>query len=70
MTIVLDVLISSYEADNLSTQVEIPDKLLDSFGKACVEAGLVDELGNFNDPHKLVRFFVNPPSAKKGTKKQ
>jgi hypothetical protein len=68
MTLVLDVLISSYEANNLSTEVEIPDKLLDSFGEACIRAGLVDTSGNFDDPHKLVRFFVSS-LIKKGTKK-
>lgn len=59
MTLVLDVLISSYEAENLSTEVEIPDALLDSFGAACAKAGLVDENGIFNDPYRLVHFFVN-----------
>lgn len=57
MRLVLDVLVSSYSADSLLTQVDVPDALLDSFGEACLEAGLVDELGNFNDPYKLVEFF-------------
>ncbi|NWG18190.1 MAG: hypothetical protein HXY41_16325 [Chloroflexi bacterium] len=59
MTMVLDVLISSYEAENLSTEIEIPDALLNSFGAACAGAELVDENGYFNDPYRLVRFFVN-----------
>ncbi len=59
MTLVLDVLISSYEAENLSTEIEIPDKLLDSFGEACARAGLIDDKGVFNDPYRLVHFFVN-----------
>jgi len=61
------VLISSYETDNLPVETDVPDKLLDSFGRCCLEAGLIDELGNFNDPYKLVRFFVQSPE-KKGKK--
>jgi hypothetical protein len=57
MTLMLDALISSYSADALPTQVEVPDELLASFGKCCFDAELVDEVGNFNDPYKLVRFF-------------
>lgn len=59
MTLVLDVLISSYEAENLATEIEIPEKLLDSFGAACAKALLIDENGFFNDPYRLVHFFVN-----------
>jgi len=70
MTIVLDVLIDSDQSRDLSTQLEVPDKLLDAFGLACIEAGLVDELGNFNDPHQLVRFFCGQlPKQKRGKKK-
>ena len=67
MTLVLDVLIESYETDNLPVEMDVPDELLDSFGRCCLEAGLIDELGNFNDAYKLVRFFVQP-SGKKGKK--
>jgi len=57
MTTVLDVLIEAYSPDKLPTQMEIPDDLLESFGKCCRQAGLIDEAGNFNDPYKLVQFF-------------
>ncbi|HZG54608.1 MAG TPA: hypothetical protein VEZ40_21070 [Pyrinomonadaceae bacterium] len=59
MTLVLDVLVSSYSPEDLPTQIDVPAQLLDSFGESCAEAGLVDELGNFNDPYKLVSFFCN-----------
>ncbi|MDX6272058.1 MAG: hypothetical protein QOD28_3281 [Acidobacteriota bacterium] len=59
MRLVLDVLVSSYSPENLPTQIEVPAQLLDSFGESCMESGLVDELGNFNDPYKLVSFFCN-----------
>jgi hypothetical protein len=67
MNAVLDVLIESQAEEELPTQVEIPDVLLDAFGEACIEAKLVDELGKFNDPHKLVQFFCQTP-AKRGYK--
>lgn len=67
MNAVLDVLIESQAEEELPTQVEIPDVLLDTFGEACIEAKLVDELGKFNDPHKLVQFFCQTP-AKRGYK--
>jgi hypothetical protein len=59
MTLVLDVLVSSYTADDLPTQVDVPTQLLDSFGEQCVKFDLVDDVGNFNDPYKLVKFFCN-----------
>jgi hypothetical protein len=68
MNAVLDVLIESQAEEELPTQLEIPDVLLDAFGEACIEAGLVDELGRFNDPHKLVQFFCQLP-AKQSRKK-
>jgi hypothetical protein len=64
MTLVLDVLISSQQANNLPTEVEIPDKLLDTFGQRCFDLGLVNEAGNFHDPYRLVSFFTQP--TKKG----
>jgi hypothetical protein len=59
MTAVLDVLIHQYSSADLSTEVEVPAALLDSFGECCLANGLVDDLGNFNDPYKLVKFFCN-----------
>ena len=57
MKAVLDVLMESYETDVLTTQVEVPAQLLDAFGEACREHGLIDEYGVFNDPYHLVEFF-------------
>lgn len=59
MSFVLEVLVIRYSAANLPTQIEIPEKLLVSFGTACTKAGLLDENGNFDDPYKLVSFFCN-----------
>lgn len=59
MTLVLDVLVVAYEAEELPTQVDIPPALLDSFGTACLEAELIDESGCFNDPYRLVNFFCS-----------
>jgi hypothetical protein len=58
MTAVLEVLIETDTSENkLSTQIEIPERLLKSFGHCCQQAGLIDEAGNFHDPYKLVTFF-------------
>jgi hypothetical protein len=59
MMVVLDVLIFSYSTEELPTRVNVPDQLIDSFGEACAEAGLIDELGNFNNPYKLLTFLCN-----------
>lgn len=69
MTAVLDVLMTSQKADDLTAELSIPDRLLDSFGQCCIDEGLVDELGNFNDPYALVRFFCQPPARKGKNKK-
>lgn len=59
MTMVLEVLMESYAPDELPNQIEIPDKLLASFGESCRQAGLLDDKGCFHDPRKLVAFFCN-----------
>jgi len=59
MTFVLDELIETEEPERISVYIEIPTILLDAFGKACQEAGLLDEEGYFNDRHQPVRFFCN-----------
>ncbi len=61
MSAVLEVLIATTESYDLPTMSDPPDKLLDSFGEECVEEKLLDELGNFNDAHKLVKFFCASP---------
>lgn len=58
MTAVLDVLIAAHEAGELSSQIMIPEPVLEAFGDACREAGLIDADGLFDDPHRLIRFFV------------
>jgi hypothetical protein len=57
MTAFLEVLIKEYSPDQLSTQIEIPDELLEAFGDCCRKAKLIDERGYFRDPYKLVSFF-------------
>ena len=57
MTAVLDVLMEANSPDKLSNQIDVPVKLLESFGKSCRRAGLLDDAGNFHDPYKLVSFF-------------
>lgn len=59
MTFVLNTLLDSVETEQLSTQVEIPEEILETFGKFCRKAGLTDNQGYFNNPHKLVKFFCS-----------
>lgn len=59
MTFVLDALLTIQDPEELSSQIDVPDAVLNAFGAACRKAGLVDNAGRFDDPHKLVRFFVN-----------
>ena len=59
MTAVLNVLMSKYSLSPLATQLNIPERLLDSFQQCCTQAGLVNKSGYFHDPHKLVSFFCN-----------
>lgn len=57
MQAVLAVLINEYTPEMLSSQIEIPDELLESFGASCKKAKLVDKKGYFDDPYRLVEFF-------------
>jgi hypothetical protein len=57
MRAVLDVLMENYSPEKLSSQIEIPENLLQTFGDYCKKAKLVDENGYFNDPYRLVNFF-------------
>ncbi|MBI2330849.1 MAG: hypothetical protein HYU84_01490 [Chloroflexi bacterium] len=56
---VLEVLMEMEAASELSTFVEAPPELLESFGDACRDAGLIDEKGFFHDSVKLVEFFCS-----------
>jgi len=57
MQAVLAVLIDEYSPEKLSSQIEIPNQLLEVFGDYCKKAKLVDENGYFHDPYRLVNFF-------------
>ena len=57
MRAILAVLINDYTPEMLSSQVEIPDELLESFETSCKKAKLVDEKGCFHDSYRLVEFF-------------
>ena len=59
MTAVLDVLMEISAPDKLGVHLDIPEELLESFGEECRRKELVDEKGYFNDPYKLVHFFVS-----------
>lgn len=56
MTLVLDVLLATKRPES-AVEVEVPDVLVEQFGYYCNRAGLLDENGYFNDPHKLVELF-------------
>lgn len=57
ITAVLEVLMDSHQSGDLSSQITIPDELLDEFGNHCKDAGLIDDDGLFDDPYALVQFF-------------
>ena len=57
MTAVLDVLIETDQPTKFAVQIEVPQKLLDAFGNACRQEGLLGKDGKFNDPYRLVKFF-------------
>ncbi len=59
MLAVLDVLMSAHEPDELSPDIMIPESVLDAFRAECEKAELLDENGIFNNPAKLVEFFVS-----------
>jgi hypothetical protein len=57
MNLVLAALRETTRPDNSPSQITAPEPLLDAFGQACAESGLVDGAGYFSDPYKLVEFF-------------
>ena len=58
MRLFLAVLIeTSSTPDELPSELDVPDAVLNAFGEACQKAGLVDPLGNFNDAYALMTFF-------------
>lgn len=65
MTAMLEVLVKAEDAaEILPTQVVVPDKVLTYFGEECKAAGLINELGNFDNPYHLVDFFCGQIPAK------
>ena len=62
ITAVLRVLINAGRSN--SSGIEIPKKLVDSFGKCCETAGLLDKNGCFNDAFKLANLFVRSTQKK------
>lgn len=60
---VLNVLIIESEPVNLGT--DVPEELVESFGKCCKEYELLDKKGCFNDSFKLVELFVNSKNIKR-----
>lgn len=68
MQLMLEVLMGSKEPAPLPTTINIPSELLDSFGAECYTAGLLDDDGFFNNPQRLVEFFVQPLKIKKRQK--
>jgi hypothetical protein len=66
---------TSPEEEELATQLEVPEELLDSFRQKCHEAGLINDVGDFHDPKKLINFLCTkqvpakrPKKAKKAKK--
>ena len=58
MRLFLRVLIESAQSpDELVSEIEIPDGVLNAFGEACRKANLLDENGNFQDSFSLLSFF-------------
>ncbi len=61
MQAVLQVLIANPDAEKVS--LEVPDEILNVFESCCRDAELIDEMGNFDDPAKLVSFFCHTHRA-------
>ncbi len=57
MRLVLDVLLSVQESEELATQIQIPAEVLEFFGEECRKIGLINAEGYFDDPYKLLKFF-------------
>ncbi len=58
---VFEVLVEAIPKDQQQLATPIPDELVDSFGEACRERGLLDGEGRFNDALKLIDVFCNTP---------
>ncbi|CAK0740604.1 conserved hypothetical protein [Gammaproteobacteria bacterium] len=56
MTHVLEILLSLNIPES-EISVEVPQALIESFGQECKKAHLINDLGHFHDPYKLVTFF-------------
>lgn len=63
---VLTVLVNGNYASSLD--IEIPDDLIESFGKKCESYGLLDADGCFNDAYRLVDLFCGKLNVKRKRK--
>lgn len=56
MSLVLDVLLTM-KSPELSSKIDVPETLIESFGNECKKNRLLNLEGFFDDPHKLVELF-------------
>ncbi len=59
---VFEVLIEAGPKEQQQLATPIPDELIDSFGEACRERGLLDDEGRFDDALKLIDVFCDTPA--------
>ena len=57
MCFVVEVLAESTQVTPRPLQFQIPEVILDSFGKRCRQKGIVSEYGVFNEPYELMHFL-------------
>lgn len=51
--------------EELATQVEVPEETLETFRKGCFEAGLVNDVGDFHNPMRLITFLCKAKARKR-----
>ncbi|MDX2162188.1 MAG: hypothetical protein SF162_12755 [bacterium] len=57
MLLVLEVLEGESQNENLPTQADVPEGVLQSFGQACFAANLTDDTGIFISARQIIRFI-------------
>jgi len=60
MLLVLEVLEGEANNEDLPTQVEVPEGVLQAFGQACSTASLIDENGIFVSARQIIRYICAP----------
>jgi len=65
MSAVLDVLLDKYPDHGKSINIELPDYFISSFGEFCKKKDLINDIGVFDDPKKIVMFFCSKLSGNK-----